>query len=356
MFVVTSDRDVGDSVPYVGVDVSVWSSVGNARVLYMGPGCKRLGVVAGIIYGAPRRYEVLYLNSVFDPVFSVLPLVVRRLRVRDAIPVVVAPRGEFSPGAIALKPFKKRIFLYFASRVGLFRGVTWHASGICESEDIRRVIGQAEKVVIAENIATAIAGGDVRPHRASANSGPLKIVFLSRVSRKKNLDFALGVLSKLSIAVEMNIYGPAEDQSYFAECLEMTKVMPIHVKVFWRGAIRHEDVPGVLENHDLFFLPTKGENYGHVVAEALLAGTPVLLSDATPWRNLTASGVGWDLPLSDERSFVECIEACARLSREDYFEWRKRIRRYAHRRLETSTNVEAHRNLFLDAIREKWGG
>ena len=50
--------------------------------------------------------------------------------------------------------------------------------------------------------------------------------------------------------------------------------------------------------NDLFFLPTRGENFGHVIAEALSVGTPVLISDQTPWRKLAAVGLGHDLPLA----------------------------------------------------------
>ena len=35
--------------------------------------------------------------------------------------------------------------------------------------------------------------------------------------------------------------------------------------------------------HDLFVFPTLGENFGHVIYESLMCGTPVLVSDNTPW-------------------------------------------------------------------------
>ena len=44
---------------------------------------------------------------------------------------------------------------------------------------------------------------------------------------------------------------------------------------------------------DLFVLPTKGENFGMVVAEALAAGTPVVCTSAAPWADLSRFGAGW---------------------------------------------------------------
>ena len=78
--------------------------------------------------------------------------------------------------------------------------------------------------------------------------------------------------------------------------------------VKYHGVIKHEEVARELAGHDLFFLPTWGENFGHVIHEALAAGLPVLISDKTPWRNLEDQGVGWDLPLDAPEKFRRVIE------------------------------------------------
>jgi len=68
-----------------------------------------------------------------------------------------------------------------------------------------------------------------------------------------------------------------------------------------------------MRGHDLFFLPTRGENFGHVIHEALNAGLPVLISDRTPWSGVTAAGAGWALPLTAPEPFVRVIEQVAAL-------------------------------------------
>ena len=57
-----------------------------------------------------------------------------------------------------------------------------------------------------------------------------------------------------------------------------------------------------------FLFPTGGENFGHVILEALCAGCPVLVSDQTPWRDLEAKGVGWDYPLDEPQRFRSTID------------------------------------------------
>src|SRR3546814_15539936 len=76
----------------------------------------------------------------------------------------------------------------------------------------------------------------------------------------------------------------------------------------WSSDVCSSDLPA-LSRHDIFFLPTFGENYGHVIAEALEAGLRLLICDQTPWRGLAEAGVGHDLPLNQPEAFVTAIEA-----------------------------------------------
>lgn len=101
-----------------------------------------------------------------------------------------------------------------------------------------------------------------------------------------------------------------------------------------------------MAEHDLFFLPTRGENYGHVVAEALAAGTPVLLSDTTPWRNLHELQVGWDLPLEDIEGFRNAIDEAACKSPAERALWRSAVLKFAKSRLTDPAIVRANAMLF----------
>ncbi len=73
----------------------------------------------------------------------------------------------------------------------------------------------------------------------------------------------------------------------------------------------------VLAQYDLLFLPTFAENYGHSIAESLSVGTPVLMSDNAPWKNLQEKGLGWDIHLSDKASFIAAINEISAFSPEE---------------------------------------
>ena len=101
--------------------------------------------------------EVIYLNSLLDYRFGILPLLVTRTLFRD-IPIVLAPCGELSPGALALKRQKKRVFITTFRLLNLHNAVAWHASTDREKADIERVFGLNVKVHVAIDLRAGLSG------------------------------------------------------------------------------------------------------------------------------------------------------------------------------------------------------
>lgn len=349
--IVTLDRDSIESGSYPGIRANSWNVVGASEVYYAAPSLLRPLRIIQVIRETP--HDVLYVNSFFDPEFSIAPLVARRLGLIPRRPTIVAPRGEFSSGALALKRQKKLTYLRASRMLRVVDDVIWQASSEYERLEIMDAVkpGNA-KIVVSPNIPTYRYSGDAKewkwPSRSSGE--PLRICFLSRLTPKKNLDFALEVLKGVRSSVVMRIYGGVNDPQYFARCQELALSLPSNVRVEWCGLVPHDEVPGILSAHDLFFLPTRGENYGHAIVEALMAGVPVLISDQTPWRELKREGIGWDLPLSDVHGFREAIEYLATLSGESYAAMRNRALEFGLRVAKSGDAVEKNRKLFEDAV------
>jgi len=341
-FIVTSDRDSFDEVPYPNIKADCWVKQNNAHVMYTSAARRTIADWVKIL--RQEDWDIIYLNSFFDMKFSFQPLVVSRWINLKRRKIVIAPRGEFSEGALNLKSHKKKIFLSFVKLLGIYRDVTWQATTTYEENDIINTINPPkDKVVTAPNISWVpgnVSGSEPR------FLGTLKIVTVSRISPIKNLDFSLQVLKAVSCNVEFNIYGPIGDKIYWSECEKMIKLMPQNVKVNYRGTTENSEISSVLQKNHLFFLPTKGENYGHAIAEAFMAGIPVLISDNTPWRNLAESDVGWDLSLNDFGEFVKRIELCFELLQSDRYFERRQILSWIEKKLENERVIKANIDLF----------
>lgn len=364
--VITSDRDLGENAGYAGIEPHRWVSAGKASVLYVPKGNPL--TILGCIRSTP--HQVLYLNSFFARAFSMIPMwayAAGALRTRC---IVLAPRGEFSPGALGIKPRRKRAYIAVARNLPAYRRVLWHASSEYEGEDIRRVLGsavalhaapplaaersgvrEALKVVTAPDLrSNDAAATDLSLRRAPKARGELRGAFLSRVARKKNLAGAIRLLVGLRGRVTLDVFGPLEDPAYWRECQDSITSLPANTEVRYRGPVEHQDVRKVLSGYDLFFFPTLGENYGHVIVEALLAGCPVLISDQTPWRALESQGVGWDLPLDQPAKFHEALQRCIDMSPEDHATLCANARVFGRRRSEDPEVVAQNRDLFLRAL------
>jgi glycosyltransferase involved in cell wall biosynthesis len=348
--IVTSDRDLGDKLPYPNVKSGDWHSVGKAQVLYLPPQAFRLLAWRQVLRNLD--YDVLYLNSFFSPL-TIVTLFLRRIGQISKKPIVLAPRGELSQGALSLKSFKKRLYILLARSVGLYEDILWQVSSQYEMQEVLSIFrgavnGKTSFARVAPNLPPR-AIFKLALQRPLKEKGTAKIVFLSRIARKKNLDFAVKLLESISGQVEFDIYGPKEDSSYWQECQTMISRLPKNIQVRYRGEIAPERVVEVFSQYHLFLFPTRGENFGHVILEALCSGCLILTSDQTPWRNLTPEKVGWDVPLSKPEEFCTALRELVSMSEPVFRERSQLAQEYGKRFSENPAPVEANRELFLKA-------
>lgn len=189
-----------------------------------------------------------------------------------------------------LKARKKRAALPLVRRMLRAQNVRWHASTSLEADDIIRSIPEASRRVI---VASAdLSSAQIQPRDMEPHSPPIRFVFVSRVSPKKNLDLAISALAFVTTEAILDVYGPIEDKSYWARCEERIASLPSNITVTYRGELPPNDVPAAFARYDAFVFPTRGENFGHVIAESLAASCPVICSDLTPWTPVLETGGG----------------------------------------------------------------
>ena len=346
----TRNHDLGSREPLAGVPLGRWCDVDGTQVFYGSSSDRSLSAVARLIRDVGP--DTVYLNSFLDPSFSILPLVVRRLGwAAPGIRWVLAPRGEFAPSALRIKAPKKRLFRAAARLTGLHAGLIWQASSDFERDDIRRAMGGiAADIRVATDLTERLA--DMPPPATPRPEGPLRVCLLSRISPMKNVRYAIEVVLRLRCPVEFSIHGPIEDRAYWETCQPLIAAAPADCRIAWKGEVTPDQVRATIARHDLFLLPTRGENFGHVIFESLAAGVPVLVSDRTPWRDLDARGSGWVRSLETPEAFVDVLESAA--ARDPATRRAAAVAAHAHA-LEVSRSAAvlgANRGLFLDAATE----
>ncbi len=350
--IVALDHDAGDPTPYLDVHRDCWRQFGKAQVMHLAPADVSLRQVSQLV--ALANPDAIYLNSFFDPVFTQRVLWARRLRCISKTPIIIAPRGEFSQGALGLKSLKKELYIRLTAATGLYRDLTWQASSIHERTDIlcNLTFVAPTDIRVAMNLAPLGEIPTIEEHGRRIGE-PLRVCFLSRISPMKNLDFALRALATTTAQVVFTIYGPQASRAYWATCEAIIANLPSNITVRYEGPLHPRDVRQQLSKHDLFFLPTRGENYGHVIHEALSSGLTLLISDQTPWLEINERGVGWALPLDNEGAFAQKIDEFSSWDNHLIASARRRAFEYARERSEKPEVIEANRDLFLTAIAQR---
>ncbi len=310
LFILCLDRDFG-SVEKYGLAGMGWRQQGLAQVRYVTKfATSTLAQCLDEI-----KPDAVLLNSLFHPEWTLRPLLHRRLKCRSWPRTILAPRGELNPGALAIKSLKKRAWLGIANFFGIYSGIEWLATNPSEASWIKKHFGKDVQLHLAPNLC-AIPQRVSRSRKKTA--GELRILFLGRVSPIKNLAYILQRLSSLPGQIALSICGTLEDENYVIACRAMAKQLGPSVTVDWHGEVRRDRLPEIMADHDVLFLPSEGENFGHAIAEALQHGLPVLISDQTPWQNLVSRKAGWDIPLAETGAFHEVLSA---LTEMDETEW-----------------------------------
>ena len=340
--VVTRDTDYTETKSYLGITSDAWNILPDGkRVYYISANQLNKETISKLL--SEEKYDVVYLNGIWSQAFTAWPMKqLKKSKFKGK--VIVAARGMLAPSALAIKATKKKMYLHLAKWRNDFSNVIFHATNLQEASDIRKAIGDKNQILIAGNLPRKISEST---QHTSKSTDKLRIISIARIAPEKNTLYAIEVLSKVKVAVESDFYGPIYNEEYWKECKAATEKLPSNVKLNFMGPIPSENILNTLAKYDLFFLPTRGENFGHVILESLQAGTPVLISDQTPWKNLEKENAGWDLPLESQEQFVKTIEGMVNLQIEEFKKLSENAIRFSEDYATSEKLIEENKKLFV---------
>lgn len=213
------------------------------------------------------------------------------LAARTGVPLVVSPHGMLGPEALVFSAAKKRLFSAIVQRQALATATCWHATSLREVEDIRAygVTAPIALVPIGIDVPSLQPGSVGAPA-----SAPRTVLYLGRLHPQKGLGGLLAAWALVEARHPdwcLRIVGPSElGQDKFLQ----GEVLRLGLRqVRFEGGLFGERKFLALREADIVVLPSHGENFGVVVAEALAQGTPVVCSKGAPWAGLQTHGCGW---------------------------------------------------------------
>lgn len=284
--------------------------------------------------------DILYVQGIFSRTFSILPLVWWKQAKHGRL--VVAPRGMLYSSALQIKWLKKRLFLLVTKTMGWYNHVVWHSTNAQETIEIKKELGNKAEIIEASNFPVWRQWPD---HIPDFSGKTLKMLCVSRISEEKNPILLIDALGKIDIPVELSIAGDYSDDDYYNRFTEKVKSLPENIKVKYLGSVPQEEIPDLYKRNQLFVLPTKGENFGHAIADALIHGLPCILGENTPWIESVNEKAGWCLNLSEE-SFVNAILLFYNMTEQEKIQMSKAAKNIASKLLNAQKIKSDYRKLF----------
>ena len=318
-YIVTRNTDLSDHKPYKDVEPNKWLKKYNVHIYYMSADNYSKDAIKKLIGG--RKYDVMYLNSLYSYQYALTPLRIRNKHFPD-LKTVLAPRGMLGAGALKTKSLKKAIFLKTTQLFQFFKNITWHATSEDEKTTISKMFGSNAKIIIGAPI--SIPAKFDTTNKINKYPGAARFFFIGRVSEHKNISFALDCFVKLKPKGEIlfDIFGAVEEQEYLQKIENQIKQLPSNIKVNYIGPMPNEELKIKLQAEYHFMLfPTKGESFSHSIVDSWNSGCPVLISDKTPWLDLEYKSLGWNFDLRDPMSLIDSINQAVNLDQETYQNW-----------------------------------
>jgi glycosyltransferase involved in cell wall biosynthesis len=221
------------------------------------------------------RFDVVHVHALFS--YSTIPAC--RLARRSGVPYVVRPLGTLAAWSLRQHAWKKRPYLALVERPHLRKAAAIHVTSDAEAE-IVRALGY-------EHTATIPLGVELPPDDRTAlperRGEPLRLLFLSRLHPKKNVDLLLDACAlvedgRSGHGWELVVAGQG-DAGYVDALRAHARKLGIANRVRFVGQLEGASKAAAIGSADVFVLPSSDENFGIAAAEALAAGLPVILSD-----------------------------------------------------------------------------
>jgi glycosyltransferase involved in cell wall biosynthesis len=249
-----------------------------------------IGILKLVQLYIKNRQYTFYINGMFIPRLSILPALICKN-------VIISPRGMLINETFGSKFLFKKIYLFFFKLV-VSKNVIWHATDAIEVLDTKRFFGQRANVKLITNI--PVKPLDINLKREKQTES-LKLVYYGLIVEKKELLTLIQNLKSLNLPISLDIYGSIKNQSYWEKCLLEISTNQSQATFKYLGHAKPSESQSILAKYDAFVLLTKGENFGHSIYESLSVGTPVIITDKTPWKfNESANPPGWIINYGNE--------------------------------------------------------
>lgn len=281
-----------------------------------------------------KNFDIAHIHALFSPVSSIAATICRQ----QNLPYILRPLGTLDPADLQKKKQLKKLYTAILERANIAGAAAIHFTSEQEAKISERFGVNTNDLVIPLGVIPSKNKTEDVKNKFNIPMDKTVILFMSRIDPKKGLNLLIPALEKLLIAgfdFHFVLAGTnPQDPSYEQKIRSEIANSPLKDYTTITGFVTGESKTGLLQTADLFVLPSYYENFGIAVAEAMVAGIPVVISDQVHiYQQVIDSQSGW-VGKTDVESIFELLttalsnsEECQRrgLNAQDYalqnFSW-----------------------------------
>lgn len=242
------------------------------------------------------EYDLAHLHALFSPVITAAAKVAQA----QQLPYILRPLGTLDPADLQKKQQLKRLYGTLLERANLAHAAAVHFTSAQEAKISQRYGVATNDLVIPLGVKEPPEMPELSTARlywGIDQNKPL-LLYMSRIDPKKGLDLLLPALEAL-VAQGQDFQfvlagGNPQDPDYVRQIRSKIEASVLAKYTTITGFVQGEMKWALLQDADVFVLPSYYENFGIAVAEALVTGTPVVISDQVHiWREVENAQAGW---------------------------------------------------------------
>ena len=311
--------DLSDELAKIGVDVLIFSNSlknkdPNLKDLYL-PKNKDIKIqliehqdnFISKIFATSYRKELtkrinenvnlMHITGLWDPSTHASFTLARKY----SIPTIVSPQGMLEPWALNNSFYKKKFAWYLYQNRDLKYINVLHATAEQEAENLKK-LGLKQPIAIIPNGVNFENYDKTQNISKSNNNNELyvkkkdyrrKLLYLSRIHPKKGLINLVKAWEKLKSNEWKVIVAGPDEGGHRKDVEKLISEKKLSEYFEFIGPVEGKSKYDLYKSSDLFILPTYSENFGIVVAEALMSGLPVITTKGAPWEGLVKNNCGW---------------------------------------------------------------
>jgi len=230
---------------------------------------------------------------------------------KRGIRTVVSPHGMLQPSAVGHHRFRKQLAWSLGVRRGLSKAEVFHAASPIEQEAILRVLPESNVVVAPHPLDYAL----VRPANDFPKV-PIKFLYLGRIEPEKGISLLLDAWTRIPNRNQHLTLMGTISASYKATLTKRLASDPALRNVNVEAEVPPDHALHSIDSHHILVHPSRSENFGLAIAEAMCRGRPVITTTPTPWPEIQSRSAGWCVPPTPD-ALATAIQAATSTSVRD---------------------------------------